>query len=415
MTINSPDELLKRTKSAFLWTHVLGIPFWGMIYLLSVILYKNMHITPLQITLIITLKPMSALFAPYWSQVIYKRPDRVLSNLIWANILRYLPFLFVPWITSPWIIIIAFGFYMMFYRGVMPAWMETVKCNLPETSREKLVASGSVIDYCGTAVLPLILGLVLDKYETSWRWLFPFTAGIGLISTIFLYLLPVKKTYSQPTQNISSLSLFLKSQLVKPWIESWKLIRINPNFSNFQIGFMLGGAGLMILQPALPIFFVDILNLSYTKLLLALAVFKGIGFALATPLWVRLFRRWDIYYFSGIVTSLATLFPFLLLFAKLHVILLYAAYGLYGVMQAGSELSWHMSGPAFAKENDSTIFSGTNVLTVGIRGCIIPPLGALLYTATNSAVVMFTGALLCLLATAHLIRYSYFTREKLEN
>src|SRR5271167_2586477 len=96
----------------------------GSSHLLSVILYKNMHITPLQITLIITLKPLSALFAPYWSQWIYKRPDRIISNLVWGNVLRYLPFLFVPWIDSGWIIIAAFAFYMMFYRGVIPTWME---------------------------------------------------------------------------------------------------------------------------------------------------------------------------------------------------------------------------------------------------------------------------------------------------
>ena len=83
---------LKRTQFAFVGIRLLGVPFWGMVYLLSVILYKNMHITPLQITLIITLKPISALFAPYWSQWIHKRPDRIISNLVWGNILRYLPF-----------------------------------------------------------------------------------------------------------------------------------------------------------------------------------------------------------------------------------------------------------------------------------------------------------------------------------
>ena len=368
----STDQIIRRTRSAFIFTRILGVPFWGMVYLLSVILYKNMHITPLQITVIITLKPLSALFAPYWSQVIYQRPDRVVSNLVWANILRYLPFLFVPWIDSAWIIIAAFGLYMMFYRGVMPAWMETIKSNLPEPSREKLVAFGSTIDYCATALLPLILGLALDKYEDSWRWLFPLAAGIGLVSTVFLYRIPISRSGSEAKVEVSepdqlSIWLFLKKQVLKPWKESWQLIREHASFSNFQIGFMLGGAGLMVLQPIIPIFFVDILKLSYTKMLLALAVFKGIGFALTAPFWVKLFRRWNIFYFSGIVTALAALFPFLLMSAQLHILLLYVAYGLYGVMQAGSDLSWHMSGPAFAKEKDSTRFSGTNVLTVGIK------------------------------------------------
>jgi hypothetical protein len=157
---HSPELLAQRTRSAYIWSRVLGVPFWGMIYLLAVLLYKDMHISPFQISCIITLKPMSALFAPYWSQIIYQRPDRIISNLVWANILRYLPFLFVPWIDSSWIIIAAFGLYMMFYRGVMPAWMETIKNNLPALSRERLIALGTSIDYCGTALLPVILGLI---------------------------------------------------------------------------------------------------------------------------------------------------------------------------------------------------------------------------------------------------------------
>jgi hypothetical protein len=47
---------------------------------------------------------------------------------------------------------------------------------------------------------------------------------------------------------------------------------------------------------------------------------------------------------------------------------LYAAY-LYGAMQGGSELSWKLSGPIFAKDKHSTPFSSLNLVLVGARGC----------------------------------------------
>ena len=50
----------------------------------------------------------------------------------------------------------------------------------------------------------------------------------------------------------------------------------------------------------------------------------------------------------------------------------YAAYTMFGIMQAGSTLSWHLSGPIFSKEKDSTLFSGVSVAMVGLRGCIFP-------------------------------------------
>src|SRR5689334_65115 len=112
--LKKSDGIVQTTLSAFLWTHILGVPFWGLLNnLLTFILYKDLHISPLQITLIVALKPMSSLLAPYWSQAIHQRPDNISSNLAWANILRYLPFLFVPWVHSSWYIIFAFGVYML--------------------------------------------------------------------------------------------------------------------------------------------------------------------------------------------------------------------------------------------------------------------------------------------------------------
>jgi hypothetical protein len=386
---------VRNTQLAFLWTRILGVPFWGLVNLLPVFLYKDLHCHPLIITLIIALKPMSAILAPYWSQAIYRRPDRVVANLSWANVLRYLPFFFIPWIDSPWLIAIAFGSYMTLTRGVIPGWMETIKCNLPSAARERLVAYGSTIDYCGAALLPFALGGILDGYEHSWRWLFSITAAAGVLSTLLFIRMP---KVAAPLE-FANTSASIGGYLLQPWKSMIKLFREHASFAQFQIGFMLSGAGIMLLHPVLPAFFVDVLNLSYTKMLLAVTASKAVGFLITSPVWIRIFRRTDIYYFCSIVTILAAGFPLLLLGSEYHIVLLYIAYGLYGIMQAGSELGWHMCGPHFAQDQDSTIYSATNVLMVGVRGCFAPPLGALLYSFTNSATVMVVCVVLCLLAT----------------
>lgn len=401
----------KYTEAAYLWSHLLSVPFWGLINVLPFILYKNMHISPLLITIIVTIKPVSALFAPYWSQISRRYFGNLTDNLIWSNILRYVPFLFMPWIDSPWIIIAAFCSYMAFYRGSVPAWMEVIKCNLPDTSRERLVAYGSTINYCGLVFLPLVLGTILDGSELSWRWLFFVTALVGLSSTIFIYRMPTPVVEDSVGRlgSMSNLSL-VNEYLVKPWTQSWQIMRQRPDFASFLIGFMLGGTGIMIMQPTIPVFFADVLNLSFTEMLVALSAFKGIGFVLASPVWIRLFRKWSIHYFCGLVIFLAGVYPLLVAGAQYNIFWLYAAYGLYGVMQAGSELGWHMSGPIFAQEGDSTAFSETNVHMVGIRGCIVPPLGALLGTLTDSTTVMFTGSAVCLIAFCHFMSYSFSSK-----
>lgn len=159
------------------------------------------------------------------------------------------------------------------------------------------------------------------------------------------------------------------------------------------------------MQTSLPAFFVDVLQLSYTKIAMAVTVCKALGFASTTPLWVKWFDKVNIYGLSSRVTLFAAVFPILLLGATTHVAWLYIAYFIYGVMQAGSELSWHMSGPYFARDQDSSIYSGTNVLTVGIRGCVAPLLGSYMYTMTNSVTVMLVSFVLCALATERLWSY----------
>ncbi len=112
-TASQSDYAWQKTRLAFVWTSVLNTPFWAIFNLLPFILYKDLHATPIQITAIIILKPAVSLFALYWSALIEKRKDRLLSNLIWARVLSHLPFFFFPFVDNPWFFIASFGFYMM--------------------------------------------------------------------------------------------------------------------------------------------------------------------------------------------------------------------------------------------------------------------------------------------------------------
>jgi predicted MFS family arabinose efflux permease len=165
---------------------------------------------------------------------------------------------------------------------------------------------------------------------------------------------------------------------------------------------MLGGGGLMIMQPALPTFFLDELNLSYTTLATALAACKGIGFTLTSRFWAGLLDRLNIFRLSSHVTILAALFPLTLLLGKTHPSWVFAAYLIYGVMQAGSELSWHISGPLFARSEDSSPYSSVNVVSVGLRGLIAPLCGALLCSAFSPTPVLLLGGALSLIAALQL-------------
>lgn len=410
MTVKPPffDIYLSKTRIAYTSTRILNTPFWALYTLLPFIMCKDLEATPWEIACIISLKPIVSLFSLYWSSQIKRRRDRLISNIVWASVLSHLPFLFVPWISHPWFFIFASAIYMLFYRGVNPAWMEVLKVNVPDDSRKAVFAYGSAIYHVGGALLAIVMGWLLDDYFQAWRWLFPITALFSLGAIIFQVALPIKTALCTEPDIASSISF--KEQLQKPWREAWELIKQRPDFARFQIGFMLGGGGLMLWQPALPQFFFDTLHLNYKELTIAMTLCKSIGYTFALPLWTRMMSRMDIFLFSGAVTATAALFPLGLMAAQWNLLWLYAAYIIYGLMQAGSELSWNLSGPIFSKQEDSSTYTGLNVVSIGVRGCIAPPLGSFLCNFTNATMVLLMGGGFCLLATWQM----YLNRQKEE-
>lgn len=395
--ISPSDDAIAKTKAAYLWASLLTTPFWVVFNMLPFILYKDLNASPLQITLLITLKPMVSLFSGYWSAIVSKRRDRLVSNVIWARVLSHIPFLFFPFVDNVWFYIAAFAFYMSLYRGIIPAWMEILKINIPTEGREKVFMWGSFLGYAGNALLPFALGSLLDEYSLAWRWIFPMTALISLTAIFFKWRIPIPPLAEEPLP-----SLTLKGLVIKPWKQAWELLQTRPDFARYQIGFMLGGGGIMLMQPALPAYFVDSLKLSYTEMAVALTLCKGIGFGLTSPLWTRYMNKMNIFRLSSFPPLCICGFAACLAAAPLNVNWVYAAYLFYGIMQAGSEMTWHLAGPAFAGHEDSSGYSGVSVLAVGARGCVIPPLGSLIYAYTNPLTVIAMGGGVCWLAYRYL-------------
>lgn len=391
----------QRTRDAFMWSRILRTPFWAIYTMLPFILFKDLNATPFQIAMIVALKPMVSIFSMYWSAAVRQRRDLLVPNIIWAGVLGLLPFFFFPFVDNPWFFILSFGFFMLLHRGVIPAWMEIMKLNIQGASREKVFAWGSAVGYLGDGLLPFLFGALLDGYFQAWRWIFPATALIGLFSVIFQARILVRLENIEVPEKVP-----LKMTLVQPWISAWNLMKERVDFRCFQVGFMLGGAGLMIMQAVKPAFFMGVLELSYTELAIALTLCKGIGFAATSQFWAKWMPRVDIYRFSSVVTLMAFLFPLCLLAAQMHLYWVYAAYIVYGVMQAGSELSWNLSGPVFSGDEDSSLYSSVNVVTVGLRGCIAPALGSYLVTIMSPGTVLLVGGFFCLLAFISMTSFS---------
>jgi Major Facilitator Superfamily len=396
---------LKKTKWAYILTRVFDAPFWAIFNMLAFILYKDLHATPFQLAMLVTLKPLVSVFSSYWSSWTSDHRDHLIYSILGARFLAFLPFFLYPWMYNPWFFVASFGFYMLFVLGSVPAWMELLKINLPDKIREKVFSHAQVLAYIIGGLLPYVLGNILDHHSQAWRWIFPLTALLGLSASFFQLRIQIKPHKINEFSNILPISF---RDFSKPWKNAWSILKERPDFFNFQIGFMFLGGGLMIMQPVLTMFFVDELQLSYTEMALALAFFKGFGFLMGSPVWSVWIKQVNIFYFCSVIALLASLFPFGLICAKSSLIFLYVSYFLYGFLQAGSELVWNLSGPIFSKENNSIGYTNINMLAVGLRGCFVPFLGSLLVSIFSSGIVMVIGGMICLLG---IFQFSFYSRR----
>lgn len=393
------DSYMTRTCRAYIWTRVLDTPFWGLYNLLPFILYKDLHATPSQLAMIITLRPLVSILSSYWSHVANKSERGLPASIIAGRWIAYIPFFAFPFIHSAWYVIVCFGLFMFLQVGMMPAWMELLKQNVPKNTREKVFSYTQAFGYLGGGLLPFAIGWILDEWIGAWRWMFVIAAAISLCACLWQHAIRVRMAPPK-TENSDS------HPLLQPWKSAWQLLKRRPDFAKFQVGFMIIGSALMIIQPALPVFFVDRLSLSYTEMGVAITLCKGISFAFSSPLWVKWIQKVNLFRFGAIIAALAALFPFLLLAAQEHIIWLYLAYLMYGLMQSGNEMSWNLSGPIFARHEDSSPFSSVNVIAVGIRGMFIPSLGGLLLAEFGAPAVVVLSGVLCLLAAGRMALYA---------
>jgi MFS family permease len=359
------------------------------------ILYKDLHASAFQIALLTMLKPLVTILSFYWSA---GSRGRLRANVLGAGLLMRLPFLLVPWFDSVWFVIAASVNYMLFYRAGVPAWMEILKRNLKEERRGRLFSLSAAVGYGEGVLLSLGMGALLDQDPGLWKLLFVGAALLGMAGTLVQSRVPVQEEEKVERPH-------LKELLIRPWRDTYDLMRNRKDFAGFQWGFMVCGFAIMLIQPALPLFAVDVLGISYTQMAAAISIAKGLGYVASSPLWGKWMGQHSIHRLASWVFLTIALFPPMLALAQWQLWWLYAAYFLYGVGQGGSHLVWNMSGPHFAGKEESARYTGVNVAMAGLRGAVGPPLGGWLSVGWGVLPVLGIGAVLCLWSGIRILKY----------
>ncbi len=402
---HSKNLFHKQTRKALLWMNLSREPFVVLYTLLPFIIRKDLGASLLQISILTALRPVLPLFSFYWSANLTRQRHRLRSNLISAWVLARLPFLFIPWLNNVWYLILCCAVYEFFNKSGIPALMEILKINIPKQARENTYTFYFVLSFVESILLGLIVGKILDLHQTSWQFLCPLTALIGLSSLWMQLKVPIPFVPTSEEEPPSP----LKVKILRPWKDVFSLLRKRPDFAKFQQGFMLGGFGLMLIAPALPLLYVDRLKLDHSQVATGRSILMGIGVVVSSYFWKKSLSKTPIPILTTRILIGFSLFPILLLLSGLHMGWFYSAFLFYGIAQAGSHLLWNLSGTLFSEEEDSSQFSRVNILMVGLRGIIAPALGGLLCRLFGPATLLAFGSVLCLFGAFYM--HSFRTKK----
>lgn len=395
------------THWLYLFNRIISSPLEILFTLLIFIIGKETEATPLQLTVLAASKPIVSLIAFYVSSFVSQRPYLVKLYLIILSMVGSMPCLFFSYFNNPWFFVFSFALFTTTSRAAFPAWCQILKSQIGLPKMSDSISKGSSINYLFTLMLPVIFSYWMDQDKEIWKMLFMLIALLHMSNIVILLALNLH----------SPLTILEKKQWINPLKNGWHLLKSEPAFTKYLLLFFLGGAGIVAMQSILPIYFKNDLQLSYTKLTLAFSFCKGVSFIVTSPLWARWSNYISLYVINGVMNFFTCLFILCMISSSFNLGWLYVGYLMYGTMQAGCEITWNLSGPVFSSNKDSTQYSSLNLALVGIRGCICPFLGQLIFTFWGVQAVFFSSLVVCLMGLIYafrldkLYKYQYVTEK----
>lgn len=382
--------------SLYLVNRLLCSPLEAMFAFLIFIISKDAGATPLQAAVLVASKPMVSLIAFYANSFIIVKPALVRPFLMTINLIGCLPCLFFPYFHNPWFFVASFALFTATSRASFPAWTQILKSCACFKTMSQSVSKGSSINYTTALFLPLAFSYWMDLNRQIWPFIYLFLSLLYMINLLVLTLVEIKPNETKAVPLKSNFQ-----HVITPWRDALRVLKESTSFAKYLIVFFVGGVGIVMMQSILPTFFIEDLNLSYTLLASAFSFCKGISFLIASPYWAKYANRVSLYFINGIMNILTCLFIAFILASKLYLGWLYVAYLMYGAMQAGSDITWNLSGPHFSRDKECTSYSNLNLVLVGLRGCICPALSQFMFFYFGKMGVFGASFGICFIGTIY--------------
>jgi predicted MFS family arabinose efflux permease len=186
--------------------------------------------------------------------------------------------------------------------------------------------------------------------------------------------------------------VFARLRVLRPRVAArpppWRLVQTawrNQSFRSFTIAYTVHGVGGLLMFLVIPIVLVDDFDAPFITVG-ALALAQGLASVVGFSLWGRLSDRYSGPVASVSSNSLSVVSGGLLIVAIItgSLWLVAVAFVVRGLQVAGYDIGWLTSVTAMAQPEQTSALTTTFLVTIGIRGLIVPFVGTALIEAMGS-------------------------------
>lgn len=400
-TRGASSRVGRYTQRAHLRSGLLEGAAMGIFVLNEYVAKKTLHATDLQLTLLVMAPTASLLFSAWWSSFLVGREKR--STFIASGVGGRLSLLLVALTVGAGGFTAVLAAATFLVGAIVPAANALLQRNYTVAERGRV--SGRVVAGQALVVIAvsLAVGRLYDLFPGAYRATYPVAAIGGFLGCLALAGVRFRRRFGEPREEPLFRRGFageLLRSLRSPFAGALGILRRDRGFRRYEVAFMIYGLAWQMLQPVIPIFLVEQLEIGYAQVSQARGLVYFAVIAALSPLFGRLLDRTDPLWISRLGFLVLALFPVVLAAAR-GVGLVYAAFCIFGVGMAAVNLGWTMGPIHFARDRDSAGYMGAHVALVGVRGIVGGPLGIWCYRATGSPTATFavvTGLFLAAVA-----------------
>ncbi len=359
-----------------------GIAAGVLMSLQEVIAKKALGASPAEVTVLFMSTNLARASAVVFTGFMQK--FKSYRNLLFAaGLVRILSLSLVYLVKSPLAFIAAVWLFQLPQGIIKPAQNYILSKNYNSQRRGKLYGYALSITNLFALIASYIAGSLLDINQQYFRYIIP---AVGLVSGVGAMLLGLIPTPERKNVGV----------VPRPFTNMIKIFSRNRYFWRFERNFFIYGFGFLLIGPVVPLFLVDVLNMSYREVSLARGVLAMSVQILLSPFTGKIHDKHNPLTFAGMTLSTLAVFPIMLFISGfMGKIVAYAAFFVRSVGMTGTSIVWNLGSIFFADRDDEATYQAIHLTMTGIRGLTAPILGYISLTFLGySTTFLLSGALL---------------------